>query len=128
MSLTDDRDALSSPADATGVCEDLPLIAPGSTLGMPDGVMLLIARGPDVRGHLRCNGVMLQVARPPACSSSAGETSVVAETDALLPGAVFIDPMSGLTAVCTRAGRGRLEFAGRLLRGQHRSTVSRELR
>jgi hypothetical protein len=79
----------------------------GRTLGVPGGVSVLVTCAPDEDGILRCGDEILTPQPPPACSVP------LAEIGTIRPGQWFTDPVSGLKAVCTRAGQGVLTFAGR---------------
>jgi hypothetical protein len=81
----------------------------GQTLGVRDGIRLLVWRPPRGNGVLACEGIPLANMKPGPCSERlpgpAGTTT--------RPGQWLRDPVSGLEMLCTRAGSGALTFGGR---------------
>ena len=79
------------------------------TLGVPDGPAVLILQEPSRPGALRCDGQLMRVQRPPACS-------VIDDRPGdLRAGDHFVDPPTGLRVLCTRAGDGLITFMRRPL-------------
>jgi nitrite reductase/ring-hydroxylating ferredoxin subunit len=83
----------------------------GQTLGMRDGIRLLVWRPPRGNGVVACDGIPLANMRPGPCS----EQTPGAGGATIWPGQWMIDPVSGLEVLCTRAGPGALTFDGREL-------------
>jgi hypothetical protein len=94
------------------VSEGAALYSAGRTLGLPDGLLVLVISAPTGDGLLTCGGAALVPQPPPACSLPACGTGTIR------PGHRLADPVSGLEVVCTRAGHGLLTFAGRVLQHQ----------
>jgi hypothetical protein len=81
----------------------------GQTLGVSNGLRVVVTVSPSERGELRCGVITLTPQRPPPCNPS----SVVEGT--IRPGDQFADPVSGLEVTCTHVGYGVLSFNGRKL-------------
>ena len=80
----------------------------GQTLGVPDGICVVVTRAAHVPDQLHCEGQLLVDEHPPPCS--AREEHAAADVQ---PGDVLWDPVSGFEVRCTRAGNGPLTFGGR---------------
>ena len=91
-----------------------------ATMGVTDGVAVLVTHAPDGPGELRCDGTLLTKRRPPACSIASSSTGTIAI------GQHFADQASGLELVCTFAGNGVLTFAGRPLTDREPRSTHRQ--
>ena len=80
----------------------------GQTLGVPDGICVVITRTADVPGPLRYEGQLLVDENPPPCS-----TRTQRSTADVQPGDVLWDPETGFEVRCTRAGNGLLTLGER---------------
>lgn len=83
----------------------------GQTLGIRDGLRLMICHPPHTTGVLACENVPLANMRAVPCSEQL--SGPVHAT--IRPGQRMSDPVSGLEILCTRAGAGALTFGGRRL-------------